>query len=59
MRRRKQTKTTAIKNGENSHMDSLLKEFAQIHSHKSSVVYAASGTQYMFSICKKEPEIAQ
>lgn len=40
-------------------MDSLLKEFAQIHSHKSSVVYAASGTQYMFSICKKEPEIAQ
>lgn len=40
-------------------MGSLLKEFAQIHSHNSSVVYAASGTQYMFSICKKEPEIAQ
>lgn len=40
-------------------MDSPLKEFAQIHSHNSSVVYAASGTQYMFSICKKEPEIAQ
>lgn len=36
-----------------------VKRVCTIHSHNSSVVYAASGTQYMFSICKKEPEIAQ